>query len=76
VLLPNLQQKDSTALNRLTHDDLNIVFNNRVANLQKVYPYIPDTLNNILMSFSNGTPVFYEHTRQLLDDIGEVRTRL
>jgi serine/threonine protein kinase len=76
VLLPNLKQHDSSALNRLTHDDLNIVFHNRVANLQKVYPYIPESLNNILMYFSNGTPVFYEHTRQLLDDIGEVRSRL
>ena len=41
-------------LNRLSEDDVNIVFHNRVANLKKVYPYIPDSLNRVLMHFCRG----------------------
>jgi hypothetical protein len=70
VLLPDLRQQDNPALHRLAEDDLNIVFNNRVANLKKVYPYIPETLNRILMHFSKGANWFYENTGQLLDDLG------
>lgn len=73
VLLMNLKAQNSPVLDQLTNDDLNIVFNNRVANLKKIFPYIPESLNRVLMSFSNGAPVLYEHTRQLLEDIGEFR---
>ena len=59
------------ALHALTQEDVNIVFHNRVANLKKVYPYIPESLNRVLMHFSKGTNWFYEHTTQLLDDLGE-----
>jgi hypothetical protein len=70
MLLPELRKQDNPALHRLAEDDLNIVFNNRVANLKKVYPYIPETLNRILMHFSKGANWFYENTGQLLDDLG------
>jgi hypothetical protein len=36
-----------------------------------IYPYIPETLNRVLMHFSKGTNWFYENTTQLLDDLGE-----
>ena len=52
---------------------MNIVFNNRLVNLQKVFPYIPDSLNRILMHFSIGANWFYENTAQLLDDLREFR---
>ncbi|OGW19537.1 MAG: hypothetical protein A2072_06070 [Nitrospirae bacterium GWC1_57_7] len=64
------------ALARLSEDDVNIVFKNRVANLAKVYPYIPEALNRVLMHFSQGATVYYETTEELLDDLGEVRGRL
>jgi hypothetical protein len=53
---------------------VNIVFKNRIANLKKVYPYIPESLNRVLMHFSNGANLFYENTEQLLDDLGEFQT--
>jgi len=74
VLLPDLKNKDHPALNGLRENDLNIVFNNRVANLQKIYPYIPESLNRVLMHFSKGTNWFYENTTQLLDDLKEFVT--
>ena len=63
-------------LGRLTDDDVNIVFHNRVANLRKVYPYIPESLNRVLLHFSNGARVYYETTEELLEDLGEAREEL
>lgn len=63
-------------LDRLTADDVNIVFHNRVNNLRKLYPYIPEKLNRVLMHFSLGAKVFYEETRELLDDLNEAREDL
>lgn len=53
--------------------DVNIVFNNRLANLKKRYPYIPDALNRILLHFSRGSRYFYEQTEQLLEDLESYR---
>jgi hypothetical protein len=61
---------------RLTSDDVNIVFHNRVNNLRKVYPYIPEKLNRVLMHFSLSSPVYYEETKELLEDLEEARGEL
>ena len=54
-------------LDRLTEDDVNIVFHNRVNNLKKIYPYIPEKLNRVLMHFSA------ERAGVLRDDGGTAR---
>lgn len=59
----------------LNPDDMNIIFNNRLANLQKLYPYIPDSLNYILRHFSNGAELFYENTSEMLEDLAGVVIR-
>ena len=69
VLLPDLRLHDPGVLARLVDEDLNIVFHNRVANLKKVFPYIPDSLNRVLLHFSRGANWFYEHTTQLIQDL-------
>jgi hypothetical protein len=71
VLLGDLKASEPEVFSRLTEEDLNIIFNNRLANLKKVYPYIPDKLNRVLLHFSNGTNWFYENTAQLIDDLQE-----
>jgi hypothetical protein len=63
-------------LDRLTEDDVSIVFHNRVANLKKIYPYIPEKLNRVLMHFSLSARIYYEETRELLEDLGEARAEL
>jgi serine/threonine protein kinase len=73
VLLLDLKNQDHPALGELREEDVNIVFNNRVANLKKIYPYIPESLNRVLMHFSKGTNWFYENTTQLLDDLREFK---
>jgi hypothetical protein len=71
-----LLRENPALLEKLTEDDLNIVFRNRVNNLKKVFPYIPEKLNRVLMHFSLGAPVYYEETRELLEDLGEARGEL
>jgi hypothetical protein len=44
-----------------------------VANLKKIFPYIPESLNQVLMHFSKGANWFYENTAQLLSDLEEFK---
>jgi serine/threonine protein kinase len=76
VLLPDLRRNRPEVLQQLTDADLNIVFHNRVANLKKVFPYVPDSLNRILLHFSKGANWFYEHTTQLIQDLGQARAEI
>ncbi|MEJ2024843.1 MAG: hypothetical protein P8Y00_07480, partial [Deltaproteobacteria bacterium] len=73
VLVPDLVKQEHPCLDKLNEMDLNIVFSNRVVNLKKIYPYIPESLNRVLMHFSKGANRFYEHTDQLLYDLNDVR---
>lgn len=76
VLVPDLKKQAHPALGTLREGDVNIVFNNRIVNLKKIYPYIPDSLNRVLMHFSKGANWFYENTAQLLDDLREFKSGL
>ena len=73
IVYQDLKRANHPSLYKLIEEDVNIVFHNRIANLKKVYSYIPDNLNRILMHFSKGANVFYEHTSQLSDDLHEVQ---
>ena len=73
VRLQDLKNREDPALSLLREEDLNIVFTNRVVNLKKIYPYIPDSLNKALLHFSAGANWFYENTNQLLDDLSPFR---
>jgi serine/threonine protein kinase len=57
-------------LSQMSSDDLSLFFSHRIINLKKLFPYIPEGLNEILMHFSKGAEVFYERTSELLDDMG------
>lgn len=72
ILTFDLKKRQPTVLKTLSRNDVNIVFHNRVANLKKIYPYIPTALNRILMHFSGGAQRFYEHCADLLEDLSEV----
>ncbi len=43
----------------ITPDDALLFYSYRLANLQKVYPYIPSPLNDLLMRFSAGTEEYF-----------------
>jgi hypothetical protein len=76
VISRDLKVKDPPAYQKLTDEDLNIIFNSRVVNLRKVYPYVSNELNHIFLHFSSGANVFYENVEQFLQDILAVRNRL
>lgn len=69
LLVPDLFQQKHPSFGMLKPQDRNIVFNHRLANLKKIYPYIPESLNRILLHFSVGANWFYEHVDQLLEDL-------
>lgn len=55
----------------LDASDLSLFFKHRIINLKKLFPYIPNSLNDVLLHFSHGAKVFYESTEELLDDLTE-----
>ena len=66
--ISELRRNRPGVLDHLTPDDMSLVFPNRVMNLKKVFPYLPDPLNHILLHYSSGTPVFYDTVDELLQD--------
>jgi hypothetical protein len=54
---------------RIGEDDLALVARDRIFNLKKIYPYIPDALNDILLYFSAGTEVMYDTVDEFLADL-------
>lgn len=76
VLVQDLRRGGPVLTARLREEDLNIVFKNRVVNLRKIYPYIPESLNQVLLHFSVGAKMFYENTGQLLEDLEDFLAEL
>ncbi|MFO8058343.1 MAG: hypothetical protein R6V10_13715 [bacterium] len=60
----------------LSEDDALLFYKYRVANLKKLFPYIPSKLNRILMNFSQGTYFFYESYQNLVSDLREAMEEL
>ncbi len=56
-------------LETITQDDLSLLSRNRVVNLKKLFPYIPDPLNNIFMRFSQATTIWYDSVNELVEDV-------
>ncbi len=73
VLAPNLYHNQRELFDKLWGEDMNISYKNRVANLKKIYPYIPESLNRVLLHFSFGAKIFYENTDQMLDDLEKAK---
>jgi len=49
--------------------DFSLIFPNRLVNLRKISPYIPEFLNRVLLRFSAGTYVFYDTVEEMLQDL-------
>lgn len=74
ILVTDLYHNQRELYDSLWGEDLNLSFKNRVANLKKIFPYVPETLNRILLHFSYGANFFYETTDQILEDLAEARS--
>jgi len=55
----------------LCDEDASSFFPHRIMNLRKVYPYIPDKLNKILLRFSKGAQIFYDSVAQCVEELGD-----
>lgn len=53
----------------LAPTDLSLFFKHRIVNLQKLFPYVPDSINHVLLHFGEEAEVFYETTAELLEDL-------
>lgn len=56
-------------LDKTSPDDFSLLFPNRLMNLKKMFPYIPESLNRVLMHFSRGTYVTYETVQEMLEEL-------
>lgn len=63
---PNMGEK---VMATITVDDLALISQDRIFNLQKLFPYIPDSLNNILLHFSFGSQVLYNSVAEFENDL-------
>ena len=50
-------------------EDLSLLAQDRIFNLKKLFPYIPDRLNDILLHFSAGTTVMYDTAVEFHDEL-------
>lgn len=64
-----LDQSLTKIMDILRPEDFSILDKNRLVNVKKVYPYIPERLNNILLSFSGHATVFYDTVADIILDL-------
>lgn len=57
---------------RLTDEDASVFFPHRVMNLRKVFPHLPERLNEILLRFSVGVPRRYSAVAEVVADLVEL----
>jgi len=57
---------------KLDHNDASSILPQRIANMKKIFPYIPDSLNSILMRYSRESEIHYANYKdiyQLIEDL-------
>lgn len=53
----------------ISPDDYALLSQNRIVNLQKIFPYISAELNNICLHFSSKTTVWYDNANEFCTDL-------
>jgi len=56
---------------KLTQGDASVFFPHRVMNLRKIYPYLPEKLNQVLLRFSVGMSARYDRVSQIAQELAE-----
>jgi serine/threonine protein kinase len=64
-------KKLAGSLEKLEPGDFSMVEPGRLMNWRKLYPYIPEELNRILMLFSAGAELYYESVAEIAEDLQE-----
>jgi serine/threonine protein kinase len=66
------QERYGNLKHRLSADDFSIMYKSRFMNLRKIFPYIPEILNNALLHFTRGAELTYEHIDEIIEDLHQV----
>ncbi len=53
----------------LRKEDMSLFAINRIVNLKKLFSYVPECLNYVLLHFAQGAEVPYESVREILEDL-------
>jgi len=53
----------------ISEADCSLFFRHRIVNLRKLFPYVPEELNRVLMHYSTQSEVYYETVPELLADL-------
>lgn len=61
---------------RVNPGDFSIINRRRFVNLKKLYPYIPDRLNDMLIHFSMGAEIYYESVQEIIDGLNRYMDKL
>jgi len=67
--ISNARESYGDLADRLEKNDFCILNKWRLTNLQKLYPYIPRMLNDMLMHFSQGSDIYYESVDEVIEDL-------
>lgn len=70
ITFHGLKSEHPELIKDLIVEDFSPVIKNRLMNLRKIYPYLPRRLNNVLLHFSAGSPLFYQRVEELLEELG------
>ena len=57
----------------LTRDDFSCVHKNEIMNLRRLFPYIPEELNTVLLHFSEGAEIGYDSVGEMVEDLKSVQ---
>jgi hypothetical protein len=57
---------------KLDENDGSAFLKYRIMNLKKLYPYVPQRLNDVLMHFAKGTHLYYDRVDQMISELQEV----
>ena len=66
------RQSQSGITTCVTPNDTLLFYKYRLANLRKLFPYVPRELNDLLMRFSTGTMDFYTSVGEIVRDLAGV----
>jgi hypothetical protein len=61
--------QDHSGRQDISEADCALFFRHRIVNLRKLFPYVPEQLNRVLMHYSAESEVFYETVPELLADL-------
>jgi len=61
--------QDMDGADAVVPNDYSLIFKNRMVNLRRLFPYIPDALNTVLMHFAASSEVYYESVNEFLEDL-------